>query len=59
MVLGHFKIALSIGVQKMERSASGVMFSIDTESGFKYAVLINSSYRLGENIVQRTIDPVE
>jgi pyruvate,water dikinase len=56
------KIALSIGVQKMVRSdlaASGVMFSIDTESGFKDAVLINSSYGLGENIVQGTVNPDE
>jgi len=59
---GHFKIALSIGVQKMVRSnlaSSGVMFSIDTESGFRDAVLINSAYGLGENIVQGTINPDE
>ncbi len=58
----HFKIALSIGVQKMVRSdlaSSGVMFSIDTETGFKDAVLINSSYGLGENIVQGTVTPDE
>ena len=51
----HFAVALSVGVQKMVRSdlaASGVMFSIDTESGFKDAVMINASYGLGENIVQ-------
>lgn len=56
----HFKIALSIGVQKMVRSdkaASGVMFSIDTESGFRDVVLINSSYGLGENIVQGAVNP--
>src|SRR3989339_1908963 len=56
----HFKIALSIGVQKMVRSdkaCSGVMFSIDTESGFKDAVLINGAYGLGENIVQGTVNP--
>jgi len=58
----HFKIGLSIGIQKMVRSdlaSSGVMFSIDTESGFKDAVLINSSYGLGENIVQGAVNPDE
>ncbi|MEM5777756.1 MAG: phosphoenolpyruvate synthase [Candidatus Aenigmatarchaeota archaeon] len=58
----HFKIGLSIGVQKMVRSdlaSSGVMFSIDTESGFKDAVLITSSYGLGENIVQGAVNPDE
>jgi len=58
----HFKIALSAGVQKMIRSdkaASGVMFSIDTETGFKDAVLINSIYGLGENIVQGKVNPDE
>jgi len=58
----HFKIALSIGVQKMVRSdlgSSGVMFTIDTESGFKNAVLINASYGLGENIVQGAVNPDE
>ncbi len=58
----HFKIALSAGVQKMVRSdlaASGVMFSIDTESGFENAVLINSIYGLGENIVQGKVNPDE
>jgi len=56
----HFKVALSIGVEKMVRSdlaCSGVMFSIDTETGFKDAVLINSSYGLGENIVQGAVNP--
>ncbi|MEK6876332.1 MAG: phosphoenolpyruvate synthase, partial [Nanoarchaeota archaeon] len=56
----HFKIALSIGIQKMVRSdlaCSGVMFSIDTETGFKNAVLINGAYGLGENIVQGTVNP--
>ena len=56
----HFKIALSIGIQKMVRSdlaSSGVMFSIDTESGFKDAVLINASYGLGENIVKGAVNP--
>jgi len=58
----HFKIALSAGVQKMIRSdkgSSGVMFSIDTESGFQNAVLINSIYGLGENIVQGKVNPDE
>jgi pyruvate, water dikinase len=58
----HFQIALSAGVQKMSRSdvgSSGVMFSIDTESGFKDAVLINSIYGLGENIVQGKVNPDE
>ncbi len=58
----HFKIGLSIGIQKMVRSdkgASGVMFSIDTESGFKDVVLINGSYGLGENIVQGAVSPDE
>lgn len=58
----HFNIALSVGVQKMVRSdlaSSGVMFSIDTESGFQNAVLINSIYGLGENIVQGKVNPDE
>lgn len=58
----HFKVGLSIGVQKMVRSdlsSSGVMFSIDTETGFKNAVLINSIYGLGENIVQGKVTPDE
>jgi pyruvate,water dikinase len=56
------KIALSVGVQRMVRAdlgASGVMFSIDTESGFKDAVLINAAYGLGENVVQGAINPDE
>jgi pyruvate,water dikinase len=58
----HFQVALSVGVQKMIRSdlgASGVMFSIDTESGFKDVVLITSSWGLGENIVGGTVIPDE
>lgn len=58
----HFKIALSIGVMKMVRSdlaASGVMFSLDTESGFKDAVFITGAYGLGENVVQGAVDPDE
>ncbi len=58
----HFKIGLSIGIQKMVRSDkanSGVMFSIDTESGFANAVLINAAYGLGETIVQGAVNPDE
>ncbi|MGC8712008.1 MAG: phosphoenolpyruvate synthase [Leptodesmis sp.] len=58
----HFEIALSVGVQKMVRSdlaASGVMFSIDTESGFKDVVLVTAAYGLGENVVQGAINPDE
>jgi pyruvate, water dikinase len=58
----HFNIALSIGVQNMVRSdlsSSGVMFSIDTESGFKDAVYITGIYGLGENIVQGAVNPDE
>ncbi len=58
----HFNVALSIGIQKMVRSdlsASGVMFSIDTETGFEDVVLINSIYGLGENIVQGKVNPDE
>jgi pyruvate,water dikinase len=58
----HFQVALSIGIQIMVRSdvgASGVMFSIDTESGFRDAVLINAAYGLGENVVQGSVTPDE
>lgn len=58
----HEKIALSVGVQRMVRSdlaASGVMFTLDTESGFRDAVLINAAYGLGENVVQGTVNPDE
>jgi pyruvate,water dikinase len=58
----HFQVALSIGVQKMVRSdkaCSGVMFTIDTESGFPRVVYITGSYGLGENIVQGVINPDE
>jgi pyruvate,water dikinase len=58
----HSSIALSIGVQRMVRSdlaASGVMFSIDTETGFRDAVLISAAYGLGENVVQGTVNPDE
>jgi pyruvate,water dikinase len=58
----HFEVALSVGVQKMVRSdlaSSGVMFSIDTESGFKNAALITAAYGLGENVVQGAVNPDE
>ena len=58
----HFNVALSVGIQKMVRSdlaSSGVMFSIDTESGFKNAALITGAYGLGENIVQGAVNPDE
>jgi len=58
----HMSIALSIGVQKMVRSdlaCSGVIFTIDTESGFKEAVLITGAYGLGETVVQGIVNPDE
>ncbi len=58
----HFQVALSVGVQKMVRSdkgSSGVMFSIDTETGFKDAVFITSAWGLGENVVGGTVNPDE
>ena len=58
----HELVSLSVGVQKMVRSdlaASGVMFSIDTESGFEQAILITSSYGLGETVVQGAVNPDE
>jgi pyruvate, water dikinase len=58
----HFKVALSIGVMKMVRAdlaASGVMFTLETETGFRDVVLVSGTYGLGENIVQGTVDPDE
>ena len=58
----HMKVALSVGVQKMVRSdrgASGVMFTVDTESGFRDLVLINAVWGLGELIVQGHVTPDE
>ncbi len=58
----HFDVALSVGVQKMARSdkgTSGVMFTIDTETGFKDVIEINSSYGLGEMVVQGKVTPDE
>ncbi len=59
---GHDKVALSVGVQRMVRAdegGAGVMFSIDTESGFDRVVLINAAWGLGESVVQGTVDPDE
>lgn len=56
----HLDVALSVGVQRMVRSdlgASGVMFSIDTESGFPQVVVISAAWGLGETVVQGTINP--
>lgn len=58
----HHEIAISVGIMKMVRSdlgASGVMFTLDTESGFRDVVFINATYGLGENLVQGTVDPDE
>ncbi|HEX4871928.1 MAG TPA: phosphoenolpyruvate synthase [Nevskiaceae bacterium] len=58
----HAKVALSAGVQRMVRSdvgASGVMFTMDTESGFREAVFITASYGLGEAVVQGAVNPDE
>jgi pyruvate,water dikinase len=58
----EFSVALSVGVQKMVRSdlaSSGVMFSIDTETGFKNAALVTGAYGLGENVVQGAVNPDE
>lgn len=56
----HLKVALSVGVQKMVRSdlaSAGVMFTIDTETGFRNAVLVNAAYGLGESVVQGKVTP--
>jgi pyruvate,water dikinase len=56
----HMKVALSIGVQKMvraDKASSGVMFSIDTETGFPHVVVINGAWGLGENVVQGAVTP--
>jgi pyruvate,water dikinase len=58
----HLEVALSIGVQRMVRSdlaCSGVMFSIDTETGFTGTVLLTAAYGLGENVVQGAVNPDE
>ena len=58
----HLKVALSVGVQQMIRSdqaGSGVMFSLDTETGFPDVVVINAAWGLGENVVQGSVNPDE
>ncbi len=58
----HFKVALSVGVQKMIRAdigVAGVIFSVDTETGFKDVVMIESSFGLGESIVKGLVTPDE
>ena len=58
----HFKVYLSVGVMKMVRSdmaSSGVIFTLDTESGFRDVVFITGAYGLGENVVQGKVDPDE
>ena len=58
----HMDVALSVGVQKMVRAdsgTSGVMFTLDTESGFADVVFINAAYGLGENVVQGSVNPDE
>ncbi len=58
----HLQVALSIGVMKMVRAdlaASGVFFSLDTESGFRDVVFVTGAYGLGENVVQGAVDPDE
>ncbi len=58
----HLKVALSVAVMKMvrsDRASSGVMFTLDTETGFRDVVFITGSYGLGENIVQGRVDPDE
>ncbi|ROR32752.1 phosphoenolpyruvate synthase [Inmirania thermothiophila] len=58
----HMQVGLSVGVQKMVRSdlaASGVMFTLDTETGFRDVVFITAAYGLGENVVQGQVNPDE
>jgi len=58
----HLKVALSVGVQKMVRAdlaSSGVIFTLDTESGFRDVVFVTAAYGLVENVVQGTVDPDE
>jgi pyruvate,water dikinase len=58
----HFKVFQSVGVMKMVRSdlaASGVIFTLDTESGFRDTVFVTGAWGLGENVVQGTVDPDE
>jgi len=56
----HLQVALSIGIQKMvrsDRAGSGVMFTLDTETGFRGVVVVNAAWGLGENVVQGTVNP--
>jgi pyruvate,water dikinase len=58
----HFKVYLSCGIMKMVRSdlaSAGVIFTLDTESGFRDVVFVTGAYGLGENVVQGTVDPDE
>jgi pyruvate,water dikinase len=58
----HMKVALSVGVQKMvraDKAGSGVLFTIDTETGFPDVVVINAAWGLGENVVQGSVNPDE
>lgn len=58
----HLKVALSVGVQRMvrsDRAGSGVMFSLDTETGFPDVVVLNAAWGLGETVVQGTVNPDE
>jgi pyruvate,water dikinase len=58
----HMRVALSVGVQRMvraDRSGAGVMFSIDTETGFPRTVVVNAAWGLGESVVQGTVNPDE
>lgn len=62
MGFGHFDVALSVGIQKMIRAdlaSSGVIFTLDTETGFRDVVFVTSAYGLGENIVQGRVMPDE
>jgi len=56
----HLQVALSIGIQRMvraDRAGAGVMFSLDTETGFPGVVVVNAAWGLGENVVQGTVNP--
>ena len=58
----HFRVALSVGVMRMvrsDRAASGVIFTLDTEAGFRDVVFVTGSWGLGENVVQGKVDPDE
>lgn len=62
MGFDHFEVALSIGIQRMvraDRAGAGVMFTLDTETGFPRNVIIDAAWGLGENIVKGTVTPDE